>query len=97
MPVLQNVRNIFRRLLVLDDPPEQTALDFSLGVSGACPSFLGLSLPVICSLIAYPVTSSLLRATAPLASVSPTPRISKHSRELRNAKPETINQYHDLL
>src|SRR6185295_1528794 len=100
-------RKAFRRLLAIDDPPERTALAFSIGVFIAFSPFLGLhtilatliafvfrfnkvaiytgtfinnplltlipiivasyaigglTLSVVCSLIAYPVTSSLLRA-----------------------------------
>ena len=42
MPVLQMLRSTFRRLLALDDPPERTALAFSIGVFIAFSPFLGL-------------------------------------------------------
>src|SRR5687767_8921158 len=42
MPVQQMVRSTFRRLLALDDPPERTALAFSIGVFIAFSPFLGL-------------------------------------------------------
>ena len=36
------IRNTFRRLLAIDDPPERTALAFSIGVFIAFSPFLGL-------------------------------------------------------
>jgi uncharacterized protein (DUF2062 family) len=42
MPVQQMLRSTFRRLLALDDPPERTALAFSIGVFIAFSPFLGL-------------------------------------------------------
>ncbi len=42
MPVQQMLRSIFRRLLALDDPPERTALAFSIGVFIAFSPLLGL-------------------------------------------------------
>ena len=42
MPVLRMFRSNFRRLLALDDPPERTALAFSIGVFIAFSPFLGL-------------------------------------------------------
>ena len=42
MPVLLMLRSTFRRLLALDDPPERTALAFSIGVFIAFSPFLGL-------------------------------------------------------
>ena len=42
MPALPEMfRNTFRRLLALDDPPERTALAFSIGVFVAFSPFLG--------------------------------------------------------
>jgi uncharacterized protein (DUF2062 family) len=57
MPVLQifsrkMFRAIFRRLLVLDDPPERTALAFSIGVFIAFSPFLGLH-TIVATLIAF--------------------------------------------
>ena len=45
-------RNTFRRLLTLDDPPERTALAFSLGVFIAFSPFLGLH-TILATLIAF--------------------------------------------
>src|SRR5205809_1697515 len=45
-------RSTFRRLLVLDDPPERTALAFSLGVFIAFSPFLGLH-TILATLIAF--------------------------------------------
>ncbi len=42
MPVQQMLRSTFRRLLALDDPPERTALAFSIGVFIAFSPLLGL-------------------------------------------------------
>ncbi len=42
MPVPQMLRSTFRRLLALDDPPERTALAFSIGVFIAFSPLLGL-------------------------------------------------------
>jgi uncharacterized protein (DUF2062 family) len=45
-------RSTFRRLLALDDPPERTALAFSLGVFIAFSPFLGLH-TILATLIAF--------------------------------------------
>ena len=45
-------RSTFRRLLALDDPPERTALAFSLGVFVAFSPFLGLH-TILATLIAF--------------------------------------------
>lgn len=45
-------RDTFRRLLALDDPPERTALAFSLGVFIAFSPFLGLH-TILATLIAF--------------------------------------------
>jgi len=45
-------RTTFRRLLALDDPPERTALAFSLGVFIAFSPFLGLH-TILATLIAF--------------------------------------------
>jgi uncharacterized protein (DUF2062 family) len=45
-------RSTFRRLLTLDDPPERTALAFSLGVFVAFSPFLGLH-TILATLIAF--------------------------------------------
>src|SRR5256885_4684522 len=45
-------RATFRRLLALDDPPERTALAFSLGVFIAFSPFLGLH-TILATLIAF--------------------------------------------
>jgi uncharacterized protein (DUF2062 family) len=45
-------RSTFRRLLALDDPPERTALAFSIGVFIAFSPFLGLH-TVLATLIAF--------------------------------------------
>src|SRR5258706_7718516 len=45
-------RSTFRRLLALDDPPERTALAFSIGVFIAFSPFLGLH-TVAATLIAF--------------------------------------------
>ena len=42
MPVLRMFRSTLRRLLALDDPPERTALAFSIGIFIAFSPFLGL-------------------------------------------------------
>ncbi len=42
MPVLRMLGSTFRRLLALDDPPERTALAFSVGIFIAFSPFLGL-------------------------------------------------------
>ena len=52
MPVLQMFRSTFRRLLALDDPPERTALAFSIGVFIAFSPFLGLH-TILATLIAF--------------------------------------------
>ena len=45
-------RSIFRRLLAIDDPPERTALAFSIGVFIAFSPFLGLH-TIIATLLAF--------------------------------------------
>ena len=52
MPVLRMFRARFRRLLSLDDPPERTALAFSIGVFIAFSPFLGLH-TIAATLIAF--------------------------------------------
>lgn len=52
MPVLKMFRSTFRRLLALDDPPERTALAFSIGVFIAFCPFLGLH-TVLATLVAF--------------------------------------------
>ena len=52
MPVLQMFRSTFRRLLALDDPPERTALAFSIGVFIAFSPLLGLH-TILATLIAF--------------------------------------------
>ena len=47
-----NVRAAFRRLLAIDDPPERTALAFSIGVFIAFSPFLGLH-TIMATLIAF--------------------------------------------
>jgi hypothetical protein len=46
------LRSTFRRLLALDDPPERTALAFSIGVFIAFSPFLGLH-TILATLIAF--------------------------------------------
>src|ERR1044071_4675472 len=46
------LRNTFRRLLAIDDPPERTALAFSIGVFIAFSPFLGLH-TILATLIAF--------------------------------------------
>ena len=48
----QMFRSIFRRLLALDDPPERTALAFSIGVFIAFSPFLGLH-TIMATLVAF--------------------------------------------
>ena len=45
-------RSLFRRLLALDDPPERTALAFSIGVFIAFSPFLGLH-TIMATLVAF--------------------------------------------
>ena len=45
-------RNAFRRLLAIDDPPERTALAFSIGIFIAFSPFLGLH-TIMATLIAF--------------------------------------------
>jgi uncharacterized protein (DUF2062 family) len=52
MPVQQMLRSTFRRLLALDDPPERTALAFSIGVFIAFSPFLGLH-TILATVIAF--------------------------------------------
>lgn len=47
-----NVRAAFRRLLAIDDPPERTALAFSIGVFIAFSPFLGLH-TIMATVIAF--------------------------------------------
>ena len=47
-----NVRAAFRRLLAIDDPPERTALAFSIGIFIAFSPFLGLH-TIMATLIAF--------------------------------------------
>jgi uncharacterized protein (DUF2062 family) len=47
-----NVRAAFRRLLAIDDPPERTALAFSIGVFIAFSPFLGLH-TIMATLVAF--------------------------------------------
>src|SRR3712207_5042061 len=46
------LRGAFRRLLALDDPPERTALAFSIGVFIAFSPFLGLH-TILATLLAF--------------------------------------------
>lgn len=52
MPVPQMFRSNFRRLLALDDPPERTALAFSIGVFIAFSPLLGLH-TILATLVAF--------------------------------------------
>src|SRR6266496_1998965 len=52
MPVLPMFRTSFRRLLAIDDPPERTALAFSVGVFIAFSPFLGLH-TILATLLAF--------------------------------------------
>ena len=52
MPCPEMFRSTFRRLLALDDPPERTALAFSIGVFIAFCPFLGLH-TILATLVAF--------------------------------------------
>ena len=52
MPVFEMFRSTFRRLLAIDDPPERTALAFSIGVFIAFSPFLGLH-TIMATLLAF--------------------------------------------
>ena len=52
MPVLHMFRAAFRRLLAIDDPPERTALAFSIGIFIAFSPFLGLH-TIMATVIAF--------------------------------------------
>lgn len=52
MPVFEMLRSTFRRLLAIDDPPERTALAFSIGIFIAFSPFLGLH-TIMATLVAF--------------------------------------------
>ena len=52
MPVFEMFRSTFRRLLAIDDPPERTALAFSIGIFIAFSPFLGLH-TIMATLLAF--------------------------------------------
>ena len=52
MPVFEMFRSTFRRLLAIDDPPERTALAFSIGIFIAFSPFLGLH-TITATLVAF--------------------------------------------
>jgi uncharacterized protein len=52
MPVLHMFRASFRRLLAIDDPPERTALAFSIGIFIAFSPFLGVH-TILATLLAF--------------------------------------------